>query len=213
MVLQRSLFRVSPDGHPGPCLCHDHAADGPLHSVESHLLLGELLERLPGLLAPGAGLHPGEDRADPLLSLLLHPSVDSGSEEDLGVAKTELVLVQANGLHDSGASRLVVLGLGHRLGCQDVEPGLELGVEGLVGETSTADGNSSEYTVALVLMHDECRLDATRDLVGVGHHATDEGGLGLVENSHEVVQLALEVGGHGLAALALLAVSVLVNLG
>ena len=90
---------------------------------------------------------------------------------------------------------------------------LEIRIGQLVGEASTADGDSSKHTVALVLMHDECGLDATRDLVGVRHHATDEGGLSLVENSHEVVQLALEVGGHGLAALALLTVSVLVNLG
>ena len=45
-------------------------------------------------------------------------------------------------------------------------------------------------------------------LVGVGHHATDEVGLGLVEGGHQVVELALEVGGDSLAALALLPVLV-----
>ena len=55
-------------------------------------------------------------------------------------------------------------------------------------------------------------LHAARLLVGVGHNATDEVGLGLVEGGHQVVELALEVGGHGLAALALLPVLVLGSL-
>ena len=49
-------------------------------------------------------------------------------------------------------------------------------------------------------------------LVGVGHHATDEVGLGLVEDAHQVVELALEVGRHSLAALALLTLLVLGSL-
>ena len=49
-------------------------------------------------------------------------------------------------------------------------------------------------------------------LVGVGHDAPDEVGLCLVEGAHQVVQLALEVGGDGLAALALLPVLVLRSL-
>ena len=49
-------------------------------------------------------------------------------------------------------------------------------------------------------------------LVGVGHHTTDEVGLGLVEGGHQVIELTLEVGGHGLATLALLPVLVLGSL-
>ena len=48
--------------------------------------------------------------------------------------------------------------------------------------------------------------------MGVGHHTTDEVGVGLVEHAHQVVELALEVGGHGLATLALLPVLVLGSL-
>ena len=48
--------------------------------------------------------------------------------------------------------------------------------------------------------------------MGVGHHATDEVGLGLVEHAHQVVELALEVGRHSLAALALLTLLVLGSL-
>merc|ERR1719323_1861533 len=72
-----------------------------------------------------------------------------------------------------------------------------------------ANGNSGKHTVALVLVHNKAGLHTSRLLVGVGHHATDEVGLRLVQGGHQVVQLALEVGGHGLAALALLPVLVL----
>merc|ERR1719295_590638 len=107
---------------------------------------------------------------------------------------------------------LVVLGLGNGSGSDDVVPILELRIGQLVGEASTADGDSGEHTVALVLVHHQAGLNASGDLVGVGHHATDEVGVGLVEGGHQVVELALEVGGHGLAALALLPVLVLGSL-
>ena len=48
--------------------------------------------------------------------------------------------------------------------------------------------------------------------MGVGDNTTDEVGLRLVEGGHQVVELALEVGGHGLASLALLPVLVLGSL-
>ena len=48
--------------------------------------------------------------------------------------------------------------------------------------------------------------------MGVRNHTTDEVGLSLVEGGHQIVELALEVGGHGLAALALLPVLVLGSL-
>ena len=48
--------------------------------------------------------------------------------------------------------------------------------------------------------------------MSVRDNATDEARFGLVEDTHQVVQLALEVGGHRLASLALLTLSVLINL-
>merc|ERR1719193_454673 len=107
---------------------------------------------------------------------------------------------------------LVVLGLGNGRGSNDVVPSLELRVGQLVGEASTADGNSSEHTIALVLVHHQSRLNSSGDLVGIGHHTTDEVGVSLVEGGHQVVQLALEVGGDSLATLALLPVLVLRSL-
>merc|ERR1719412_1956797 len=198
-----------PQLHPEPGLGDHHGLDGPLAGVQSKLLILQLLELHTAGLASGSGLQPGEDRSNLVLTLLLHPSEDTGSEEDLCVTKTELLLVKLDGVHDSASSTLVVLGLGHSLGSHNVVASLELGVQHFVGEASSADRDTGQHTVALVLVHDEAGLHTSGDLVGVGHHATDEVGVGLVESGHQVIKLALEEGGHSLAASLLLPVLVL----
>merc|ERR1719150_2567060 len=137
---------------------------------------------------------------------LLHLTGNTGSEEDLGVSKTELLLVHLHYIHDCSSSSLVVLGLGHSLGSNDIIARLELGIEHLIRESLPTDGDSGQHTVALVLVHDKVRLCTSRLLVSVGHNTTDEVGLGLVEGGHQVIKLALEVGGHSLAASLLLPV-------
>ena len=47
--------------------------------------------------------------------------------------------------------------------------------------------------------------------MGVGHDASDEVGLCLVEGAHQVVQLALEVGGDRLAAALLLPTTIILR--
>ena len=61
-------------------------------------------------------------------------------------------------------------------------------------------------------LHNQGGFNASRLLVGVGHHTTDEVGLCLIESGHQVIELALEVGGDSLATLALLPVLVLGSL-
>merc|ERR1719295_395249 len=201
-----------PQLEPEPGLGHHVGPDGTLAGVEGHLLVLQLLELHPGSLTASTSLQPGEDGADLVLTLLLHPATNAGPEEDEGVTQPELLLVQLDDVHHSLGGGLVILGLGDSGGSDDVVAGLELGIGELVGEASAADGNSGKHTVALVLVHHKAGLHTTGDLVGVGHHATDEVGVGLVEGGHQVVQLTLEVGGHGLAALALLPVLVLGSL-
>merc|ERR1719454_1634066 len=196
-----------PQLEPQPGLGHHVGTDGTLAGVQGHLLVLQLLELHPGGLSTGTGLQPGKDRANLVLTLLFHPATDSGPEEDQGVAQPELLLVQLDDVHDSLSG-----GLGNGSGSNDVVPSLELGIGQLVGEASTADGDSGKHTVALVLVHHEAGLDTSGDLVGVGHHTTDEVGVGLVESGHQVIELALEVGGHGFATLALLPVLVLGSL-
>merc|ERR1711884_355005 len=173
------------------------------------LLVLQLLELHTAGLASGSRLQPGEDGSNLVLTGLLHPTEDTGSEEDLGVTKTELLLVKLDGIHDGTSSSLVVLSLGHSLGSHNVVASLELGVQHFVGEASSADGNTGQHTVALVLVHDEAGLHTSGDLVGVGHNATDEVGVGLVEGGHQVIKLALKEGGHSLAASLLLPVLIL----
>merc|ERR1719350_440791 len=188
-----------PQLEPEPSLGHHVGPDGTLARVEGKLLVLQLLELHPGGLATSTRLQPGEDGADLVLTLLLHPATNAGPEEDQGVAQPELLLVQLDDVHHSLGGGLVVLGLSHGRGANDVVPRLELGIGELVGEASAADGNSGKHTVALVLVHNKAGLHTSRLLVGVGHHAADEVGLGLVQGGHQVVELALEVGGHGLA--------------
>ena len=115
----------------------------------------KLLELHSGRLSPGAGLKPSQDGSDLVLTLLLHPAANTSPEEDLGVAQPELVLLQFDNVHHSLAGRLVVLGLGHGRRSQDVVSGFELWVANLVGEASTANGNTRKHTIALVLVHYE----------------------------------------------------------
>merc|ERR1712226_1534490 len=102
-----------PELEPQPGLGHHVGADGALARVESKLLVLELLELHPGGLSTGARLQPGEDGADLVLTLLLHPATNAGPEEDEGVAQPELLLVQLHNVHDGLGGSLVILGLGN----------------------------------------------------------------------------------------------------
>merc|ERR1711971_1463839 len=193
-----------PDLSPEPGLgSHEHA-DSALAGVQSQLLVLELLELHPGGLASGSGLEPGEDGSNLVLTEFLHLSGNSSPEEDLGVSQTVLLLVHLDNIHDSLGGTLVILSLGHSSGSHDVVASLELGIEGLIGESHSADSDTSEHTVTLVLVHHKVGLHTSGLLVSVGHNTTDEVGLGLVEGGHEVIKLTLEVRGHSLAASLLL---------
>merc|ERR1712079_76813 len=191
---------------PEPGLGSHHVPDGSLAGIQSHLLVLQLLESHTASLASGSRLQPGEHGSNLVLTELLHLTGNTGSEEDLGVSKTELLLVHLHYIHDCSSSSLVVLGLGHSLSSNDIVARLELGIEHLIWESLPTDGDTGQHTVALVLVHDKFRLSTSRLLVSVGHNATDEVGLSLVEGGHQVIKLALEVGGHSLAASLLLPV-------
>ena len=90
-----------------------------------------------------------EDLLDTFFTDFLHNTNSSCSEEDLGVTKTELLLVKLDGIHDGSSSSLVVLGLGHSLGSHNVVASLELGVQHLVWETRPADGDTGQHAVTL----------------------------------------------------------------
>ena len=143
-------------------------------------LILQFLELHPGRLASGSSLQPGEDGADLVLSLLLHPATDAGPEEDLGVAKPVLVLVQLDKLKHCPSGTLVILCFCHLLRSQDVVSRLEFLIDHLVWESSATYSDPGKDTVALVLMHHQRGFHTSRLLVGVRHHAADEVRLGLV---------------------------------
>merc|ERR1719191_1045147 len=200
-----------PDLHPEPGLGDHEGLDGALARVESHLLVLQLLESHPGGLASGSGLEPGQHGTDSFLTDLLHLSELSSAEEDLGVTQTVFLGVELDDGHHGPGSGLVILGLGHSSGGQDVVASLELGIEHLIWESLPADGDTGEHTVTLVLVHDQVGLHTSGLLVGVGHHTTDEVRLSLVQGGHQVIQLALEVGGDSLAATLLLLTTIVLG--
>merc|ERR1719284_1237639 len=201
-----------PDLHPQPGLGNHHGSDSSLASVQGHLLVLELLESHSGGLASSSRLQPGKNVSDLVLTELFHLTGNTSSEEDLGVTKTVLLLVHLDNIHDNLGSSLIILGLGHSLGSDDVVSGLELRIEGLVREAHSADGDTSQDTVTLVLVHHKVGLNSSGDLVGVGDNTTDEVGLGLVQGGHQVIKLTLEVGGDSLATTLLLSVLILGSL-
>ena len=82
--------------------------------------------------------------------------------------------VERNAIHESIDGSLVVLrGLDGILSKARV-PQLEVRVEHPVGESTHADPDSLEHTVAGQLVHDQWGLNIAGLLMGVGHQATDK---------------------------------------
>ena len=145
-VMSQSLLEVGFDQHPDlqplPGLGEQIGTQGSLARVQRQFLSSakmslsgvmtsdanlilQFLELHPGGLASGTSLKPGEDGADLVLSLLLHPATDAGPEEDESVAKPVLLLVQLDDVHHSLAGGLVVLRLGNSRSSDDVVPCLK----------------------------------------------------------------------------------------
>merc|ERR1712107_671878 len=97
VLAELGALKVGLNGHPDlppqPGLANVVVSDCSLAAVESKLLILELLELHTGSLASGSSLQPGKNLTNSVLSHLLHESKDTSSEEDLGVAKTEFLLV------------------------------------------------------------------------------------------------------------------------
>merc|ERR1719150_2462521 len=196
LVLSKlGTFEVRLDGQPQlppkPSLTNVVVTNGSLEAVESQFLILQLLEDQTRGFSSGLGLQPRQDRANSVFTNLFHETKDTSTEEDFGVSKTELLRVQSNGLHDCSSSILVLLCLGNCSSSQDVVTLLEFRVENLVGESSPANGNTSQHTVTLVLMHDKTRLNTSGDLVSVGDDTTDEGRISGIQGLHQVIKLGL----------------------
>ena len=80
-----------------------------------------------------------------------------------------------------------------------------------VGESTHADPDSLEHTVASQLVHDEWGLHLAGLLVGVGHKATHKVGLAGIESGHQLNQGDEVDRGDSLAATLLLLLAVVLG--
>merc|ERR1719249_461601 len=152
--------------------------------------------------------HPLDDQ---LVTLLLEGTKGASTEEDQGVSEPVSLTVEGNSVHESIDCGLVVSrGLDGLLTKAGV-PQLEVGVQHPVGESTHADPDSLEHTVASQLVHDEWGLNLSGLLVGVGHEATHKVRLAGVESGHQLNQGDEVDRGDSLAAALLLLLTLLLG--
>merc|ERR1719367_1170702 len=200
------------DQAPG-LLDEDKPSPVPAGQVLAEVPLADL-DQLPlvELLLVDAATDPLEhltlDHAHPLdhqlVTLLLKGTEGASAEEDKGVSEPVPLTVEGNAVHESPDGGLVVAGRLDGILSQARVAELEVGVEHPVGESTHADPDALEHTVASQLVHDEWGLHLAGLLVGVGHKATHEVGLARVEGDHQLNQGDKVDGRHSLAATLLL---------
>merc|ERR1719220_2941413 len=176
---------------PEPGLTNVPVPNGALKAIKSKLLVLHFLKDQPGGFSSCLRLQPCYDTADPVFTNFLHVTQNTSPEEDFGVSQAVLFSLKLNGVQDSLCSSLIVLGLGNSSSSQDIVSGLELRVQHLVGEALTADSNTSQHSITLVLVHNKARLNSSRNLVGVGDNTTDKGRISSIQGLHEVIKLGL----------------------
>merc|ERR1719285_1574587 len=215
LLLQKPelLLRVGQADQAPGLLDQDEPAPVPAGQVLAEVPLADL-DQLPlvELLLVDAATDPLEhltlDHAHPLdhqlVTLLLKGTKGTSAEEDKGVSKPVPLAVEGNAVHESPDGDLVVAGGLDGILSQARVAELEVGVEHPVGESTHADPDALEHTVASQLVHDEGGLHLAGLLVGVGHKATHEVGLARVEGGHQLNQGDEVDGRHSLAATLLL---------
>merc|ERR1719187_1773812 len=215
LLLQKPelLLRVGQADQAPGLLDQDEPAPVPAGQVLAEVPLADL-DQLPlvELLLVDAAAdsleHLTLDHAHPLdhqlVTLLLKGTEGASAEEDKGVSEPVPLTVEGNAVHESPDGGLVVAGRLDGILTQARVAELEIGVEHPVGESTHADPDALEHTVASQLVHDEGGLNLAGLLVGVGHKATHEVGLARVEGGHQLHQGDKVDGRHSLAATLLL---------
>merc|ERR1712240_672182 len=215
LLLQKPelLLRVGQADQAPGLLDEDKPAPVPAGQVLAEVPLANL-DQLPlvELLLVDAATDPLEhltlDHAHPLdhqlVTLLLEGTKGASAEEDKGVSEPVPLTVEGNAVHESPDGGLVVAGRLDGILTQARVAELEVGVEHPVGESTHADPDAFQHTVASQLVHDEGGLHLAGLLVGVGHKATHEVGLARVESGHQLNQGDKVDGRHSLAATLLL---------
>merc|ERR1719367_1342625 len=214
------LLRVGQADQAPGLLDEDEPSPVPAGQVFAEVSLADL-DQLPlvELLLVDAATDPLEhltlDHAHPLdhqlVTLLLEGTEGASAEEDKGVSEPVPLAVEGNAIHESPDGGLVVAGGLDGILSQARVTELEVGVEHPVGESTHADPDALQHTVAGQLVHDEGGLHLAGLLVGVGHKATHEVGLARVEGGHQLNQGDEVDGRHSHAATLLLLLALLLG--
>merc|ERR1719367_2431474 len=222
LLLQKpELFlRVGQSDQAPGLLDEDEPSPVPAGQVFAEVPLADL-DQLPlvELLLVDAATDPLEhlplDHAHPLdhqlVTLLLQGTKGASAEEDKGVSEPVPLTVEGNAVHESPDGGLVVAGGLDGILTQARVTELKVGVGHPVGESTHADPDALQHTVASQLVHDEGGLRLAGLLVGVGHKATHEMGLARVEGGHQLNQGDKVDGRHSLAATLLLLLALLLG--
>merc|ERR1719471_451549 len=192
------------DDEPPPVPHAEELPEVPLGNLDQLPLVELLLVDSSTDPLEGLSLDEPDPLDDQLVTLLLEGTKGSSTEEDKGVAEPVPLAVEGNAVHESIDSSLVVGGGLDGILAQARVAKLEVGVEHPVGESTHADPDALEHTVASQLVHDQWGLHLAGLLVGVGHKATHKVGLARVEGGHQLDQGDEVDGGDSLAATLLL---------
>merc|ERR1719367_2759220 len=222
LLLQKPelLLRVGQADQAPGLLDEDEPSPVPAGQVFAEVPLADL-DQLPlvELLLVDTAADPLEhltlDHAHPLdhqlVTLLLQGTKGASAEEDKGVSEPVPLTVEGNAVHESPDGGLVVAGGLDGILSQARVTELKVGVGHPVGESTHADPDALQHTVASQLVHDEGGLRLAGLLVGVGHKATHEMGLARVEGGHQLNQGDKVDGRHSLAATLLLLLALLLG--
>merc|ERR1719400_1497 len=201
------------DDEPSPVPHAEELPKVPLGNLDQLPLVELLLVDSSTDPLEGLSLDEPDPLDDQLVTLLLKSTKGSSAEEDEGVAEPVPLAVEGNAVHEGIDSRLVVGGGLDGVLAQARVAKLEVGVEHPVGESTHADPDALEHTVASQLVHDQWGLHLAGLLVGVGHKATHKVGLARVEGGHQLNQGDQVDGGDSLAATLLLLLALLLGSG
>merc|ERR1719394_2211572 len=201
------------DDEPAPVPHAEERPEVPLGNLDQLPLVELLLVDSSTDPLEGLSLDEPDPLDDKLVTLLLESTKGASAEEDEGVAEPVPLAVEGNSVHDSVDSSLVVGGGLDGVLAQARVAKLEVGVEHPVGESTHADPDALEHTIASQLVHDQWGLHLAGLLVGVGHKATHKVGLARVEGGHQLDQGDEVDGGDSLAATLLLLLALLLGSG
>ena len=107
-----------------------------------------------------------------------------------------LLRIKMNCIENCKGSIFVLLSLSYQLSSENIVPDLKINIGHFVWESFSADGNTCQNTITLILMHDQAWFNHARHLVSVWYNTTNEGWFSWVQDFHQVIQLPLVKWGH-----------------